>query len=111
MDKQIQSLAPDYKKIYVDIILSKFPDKMSHCKRILDKHNLSGLDVITLNSIIFGCTDKATEIFNQKHRSYKKCDILRILDYQKQHNLNNTQLSRHFKLSKNTITSWKKKFY
>lgn len=55
------------------------------------------------NEIIFG---KKTE--NQKFKSYKRSDILKILDYQKKHKLNNIQLAKHFKMSRNTITKYKK---
>lgn len=102
---------PDYKRIYTDIIDIKYPDKKTECEFLLNKPNLSVLDVIELNSRIFGIVpDRSTEIFNQKLRSYRRADILKILDYQKKHRLNNSQLAKHFKLSRNTITKWKKVF-
>lgn len=111
MDIQIQKITPPhYKKIYTDILNKKHPDKKEECKTLLDKENLSVLDVIKLNRIIFGFVDKETESFNQKHRSYTKSDILQILNHQKKYNLNNTQLALHFKLSRNTVTKWKKMF-
>ena len=58
-----------------------------------------------LNEIIFG---KKTE--NQKFKSYKRSDILKILDYQKKYKLNNSQLANHFNISRNTVTKWKKMF-
>ena len=39
---------------------------------------------------------------------HHKTTILEILQYQKNNNLNNNQLADHFKLSRNTITKWKK---
>lgn len=101
---------PDYKTIYTDILNKKYPHKKQDCKNILDKNNISVLDILELNRKIFGNSDKETESFNQKHRSYSKTDIIKILDYQKKHNLNNIQLARHFKLSRNTIAKWKKIF-
>lgn len=47
---------------------------------------------------------------NQKYRSYDKATIIEILNYQKKNSLNNTQLSNHFKLSRNTVTKWKTLF-
>lgn len=99
-------MIPDYKLIYSDILIKKFPHKQEKCKTLLNKSNLSVLNIIELNTIIFGKSDNTS----QKHRSYRKSDILMILDYQKKNKLNNTQLANHFKLSRNSISKWKKIF-
>ena len=101
---------PDYKTIYTDILHKKYPEKKAECFPLLEKENLSVLDIIELNKKIFGIADKETQAENQKYRSYSKSDILKILDYQKKHKLNNSQLSKHFKLSRNSVTKWKKMF-
>lgn len=101
---------PNYRLIYHDIISIKCPGKKEECNPILNKKEISILDVIKLNMIIFGINDKETQIFNQKHRSYDESTILEILDYQAKNNLNNTQLANHFKLSRNTVAKWKKHF-
>ena len=59
---------------------------------------------------IFGIGNRETQAENQKHRSYSKSDILKILDYQKKNNLNNSQLANHFSLSRNTVAKWKRMF-
>ncbi len=100
---------PNYRRIYSDI-LNKHPEKKAECLPLLKKENLSVLDIIELNKIIFGIVDKQKQAENQKHRSYSKSDILKILDYQKKNNLNNTQLANNFSLSRNTIAKWKKMF-
>ena len=46
----------------------------------------------------------------RKFRAYNKLTIMEILEYQKKNNINNTELSRYFKLSRNTIAKWKKCF-
>jgi len=97
---------PDYKKIYTDIIHKKYPHKKSECEPLLMKKNLSALDILKLNQQIFG----QMESINQKHRSYHKKDILQILDYQKKYNLRNKQVAEHFKLSRNTVSKWKRIF-
>jgi len=102
--------APDYKTIYTDILHSKFPDKKEECLPLLKKKNLSAIDILRLNRKIFGSTGKEALTENQKHRSYTKSDILYLLDYQKKHKLNNSQLARHFKLSRNSVAKWKKMF-
>jgi len=99
---------PDYKKIYSDIIRLKHPEKETICQSILLKKRLNFIDVLSLNKKIFG----TTELFsiNQKYRAYDKVAIFKILDYQKEHNLNNIQLASHFRMSRNTITKWKKTY-
>ncbi|KMQ58904.1 transposase [Chryseobacterium sp. BLS98] len=101
---------PNYKNIYSDIVAKKFPHKQKECETLLKMNRLSFLNIIELNTIIFGTSDIQTENFNQKHRSYQKSDILKILEYQKKNRLNNIQLANHFKLSRNTVTKWKKMF-
>ncbi len=97
----------NYHAIYADILENKFPQKKEECRNLLEKRNLSSMDVIELNKKIFGISNKKIESENQKHRSYDKSDILKILDYQKKNRLNNSQLARHFKLSRNTVAKWK----
>lgn len=101
---------PNYKKIYTDIIEKKYPHRRSACEQILNKETLSVLDVMELNRKIFSFQDRNTQDFNQKHRAYGKSDIMSILRYQKENNLNNSQLASHFKLSRNTVAKWKKLF-
>ncbi|MDR6919702.1 MULTISPECIES: helix-turn-helix domain-containing protein [Chryseobacterium] len=101
---------PDYKRLYSDIIDQKYPEKKFECRKILEKGELSVLDIVSINRKIFGISDEETQTANQKYRSYKKSDIVQILDYQKKHNFNNSQLARHFKMSRNTIAKWRKLF-
>lgn len=100
---------PDYKRIYIDILNIEYPHKQEECKNILKKRVLTTIDIIELNQKIFGVNEE-TEISNQKHRSYQKSDIFYILKYQRDNNLNNSQLSECFRLSRNTISKWKKLF-
>lgn len=104
------STPPNYKRIYTDLIKKKHPEKEISCKSILKKEKLSALDIIKVNQIIFGSTNKDAEADNQKHRSYNKSAIVEILKYQKKNNLNNSQLAIHFKLSRNTVAKWKKMY-
>ncbi|MCJ7935654.1 MAG: helix-turn-helix domain-containing protein [Chryseobacterium sp.] len=104
-----ENKGPNYKKIFTDIIAAKYPEKMLKCEMLLSKENLSVTDVIQLNEMIFGKNDNPGEN-SQKFRSYDKSTILKILDYQKQNKLSNIQLANHYKLSRNTISKWKKVF-
>lgn len=104
----MNSPTPDYKKIYLDITSKKHPEKREICKALLEKESLSAIDIIKLNKIVFGQNEKTTNASNQQLRSYSKSDIFKFLEYQKKHNLNNIQLANHFKLSRNSVTKWKK---
>lgn len=97
---------PDFKQIYTDIISRKYPHKYGLCEYLLSKNELLTLDILELNTIIFGTSEKRSS----QYRSYKRHDILKILDYQKENKLNNTQLALHFKLSRNTVSKWRKIF-
>lgn len=103
-------MRPNYKRIYSDIINKKYPDRLEHCKVLLETPELSVLDIIKLNRIVFGFVDILTEKLNQKYRSYTKSAIYEILECGKCNNYNNSQLANHFKLSRNTIVKWKKLF-
>jgi hypothetical protein len=103
--KQSHSNTPDYKKIYNDLIDLKYPEKKRKCAKILSKKILSILDIIEINSIIFNYNQDIKS--NQHHHAYNKETIYKILEYQKKNCLNNTQLAKHFKLSRNTVAKWK----
>ena len=104
--QKMKPLTPDFRLIYSDIISKLYPEKKIDCIKLLSKKELSIMDILELNHMIFG---KSGEI-NQKYRSYDKSDILKILDFQKKHKLNNTQLAKHFTLSRNSVARWKKAF-
>ncbi|WP_231128606.1 hypothetical protein [Chryseobacterium vaccae] len=71
---------------------------------------LSALDIVELNNRIFGTKDQNLKKMNQKLRSYNESDILRILNYQKNHRMNNLQVAEHFGMSRNTLTKWRRIF-
>ncbi|MDP9960841.1 helix-turn-helix domain-containing protein [Chryseobacterium lathyri] len=101
---------PNYKKLYTDIISYKNPKKWKECSFILAKAELTTLDIINLNEIIFTTTDKEISRFNQQHKSYDKNAIIDMLTHQHVNKLNNTQLAIRFKLSRNSVAKWKKKY-
>jgi DNA-binding transcriptional regulator YiaG len=101
---------PNYNKIYLDLLKAKFPDKVDIYSNLLTNKKLSVLDVIKLNEAIFGKSTQEDQKQNQKYKAYDKSSIMEILRYQKKYRLNNSQLARHFQLSRNTVASWKKKF-
>lgn len=59
------------------------PLKAKDCETILNKESLTGMDVITLDNIIFRSSSSlVAKKFNQRHRSYDKQSIQQIPDYQ-----------------------------
>ena len=68
------------------------------------------MDIMELNNRIFGTRNQDVKKMNQKLRSYNETDIMRILDYQKNHRMNNIQVAEHFGLSRNTMTKWRRIF-
>lgn len=103
-------MTPNYKKIYMDLLDQKYPCKKDLCKPILEKENLEFMDVIRLNELIFNQEKEGYKKKDEQYRSYDKAAIAKILDYQKEFQLNNTQAANHFKMSRNTIAKWKKLF-
>lgn len=101
---------PDYQRIYRDFLKMKFPEKEKNCLPFLQKENFSQLDVINLEIILFGKKQSEEFLNDGRHRSYDKSTIFKILDYQKKHNLNNSELAKHYGLSRNTVAKWKKHF-
>ena len=83
---------------------------MDQCKKILQKENLSELDILELNQKIFGNSELDAERFNQRHRAYNEAAIKQILNYQSKYRCNNTELAKYFKLSRNMVAKWKKMF-
>jgi hypothetical protein len=100
---------PNYLKIYQDMIAKKYPEKSEQAKSILQKKQLKAIDVIMLNNIIVGF-DSHDIRNNQKLKSYDQATIFEILMYQKSNSLNNKQTAKHFNISRNSLSSWKKKF-
>ena len=102
-------MGPDYKQIYTDIIEEKFPEKIGDIKIMQKIEGISSvIDIITLNKMVFGEPELLIECGNQKLRSYDHKSIVNILDYQKKNKLNNTETANHFKMSRNTISKWKR---
>lgn len=92
------------------MISIKYPDKEPICQSILNKKEFTVLDIIRLNNLITGTGNKTSLASNQKLRAYDRATVMQILEYQKKNGLNNTQLAKHFKLSRNSVAKWKKKY-
>ncbi|MGE8431539.1 helix-turn-helix domain-containing protein [Chryseobacterium joostei] len=101
---------PNYRLIFLDILNEKFPNKKKSCMPLIDKKELSPLDVIKVNRKIFGDGNKNKMALNHKHKAYDKKTIIEILKYQENHRLSNIQTALHFELSRNTVAKWKQQF-
>lgn len=97
-------MKPNYHKIFSDIMAEQplSVEKSTKCKKILSKSELSDLEVLDLNYLIFGESD------DNKHKSYDKETIAFIISYQQENHMTNLQISELFHISRNTISSWKK---
>lgn len=96
---------PNYRNIYFDYIQKNTPEKIGLYEFFFRKKEITSLDVIKINKLLF---PKPSLLNDNKYKSYDKKTIYEILDYQIKNNLNNTQLSLHFNISRNTIAAWKK---
>ena len=103
-------MTPDYKRLYTDYINQKTPAKMSSVERILKKENLSNYDVLMMNNILFQHQEAAIKFQSQKHRAYSKETIVELLRHQQKNRLNNSEMAKHFNLSRNSVAKWKKMF-
>lgn len=101
---------PDYKRIYRDLIAIEFPDKINDTKFFFSKcGNWSNSDVLKFHRFLYN-TKEGYVTDNNKHKSYDKETIIEILEYQRKNNLNNLETSKHFGVSRNSITKWRKIF-
>ncbi|HLW41084.1 MAG TPA: hypothetical protein VKY82_01800 [Flavobacterium sp.] len=113
MDQKTQknrNLEPDYVRIYKDLIKMKFPEFLDDFEELLQKEELNFFEITRINKILFGKKNRDQKSLEQKYKAYDKATILKMLRYQKKHGLNNTQLANHFKLSRNTVASWRRIF-
>lgn len=111
MAEKRYNMTPDYKQIYLDILHEKFPEKWADItiRNQLDTLN-SALDVLKFNKLVFGEPEYIMEFSSQRLRSYDEESILKILKHQKKNELSNLQISKDFKISRNTIKKWKSIF-
>lgn len=96
---------PNYHKIYEDILKSKGLN-LNRPMPEFDKN----IEVIKFNNSI--SDNKNDENFkeNQLSKAYDEKSILEILQYQKKHQISNSELAKIYNLSRNTVARWKR-FY
>lgn len=96
-------MKPDYQKIFQDMFKYNFVEHNQALSERLEKGPLTSIEVMQLNNRLFYKNKKQSSIY----KAYDKSSIKKILQYQKIHQLNNTELAKHFGISRNTIAKWK----
>ncbi|UZT97994.1 helix-turn-helix domain-containing protein [Chryseobacterium fluminis] len=103
-------MRPNYTKIYYDLLLEKQPEKLKDKKiKSLISDLTTAEKVLKFNELIFGPQGEDS-INNHKLRSYNKETIIKILQYQKKHNLSKRFTAKIYGLSRTTIQKWHKDF-
>lgn len=105
-----QIIRPHYSRIYRDLIALKFPNHLHEFQEFIVKDNLTDFEIEELNKRLFKIKSKEQNKLLQRYKAYNEKTIMKILRYQKKHQLTNTQVAGHFNVSRNTITSWRKTF-
>lgn len=101
-------MKPNYSKIYHDLLLEEYPEKLKDVKvKELLKNLNTSEEVIKFNEKIFEQSKESQEN-NQKLRTYDKATMLKILKYQKEHGFSSNYISKQYKISRTTIAKWKK---
>lgn len=101
-------MKPNYTKIYHDLLLEEYPEKLKDgkVKELLQNLNTSD-EVIKFNEKLFEQSKESQEN-NQKLRTYDKETMMKILTYQKQHGFSSNYISKKYKISRTTLAKWKK---
>lgn len=94
---------PNYQKIYSDLLKFKGLEKEITIPQ-LDK----SIDIIKFNNLISKRVGEQKSYITQQSKSYDEESIIELLRYQKEYDLNNTQLANEYSLSRNTVAKWKK---
>lgn len=68
---------------------------------------MSIIGVLRFNKLLFG-NESIQNKTNNQYKAYDLDTVVYILEYQKEFNLSNTEISIMFSVSRNTITRWKK---
>jgi hypothetical protein len=115
--KRLEVNKVNYKRLYFDFI-SELSDLSVYEKLMLTRHintyfnaSFSFKQLYKINHLI----QKSLKRMNYKTKrksvnAYDKRYILEILSYQKELGLSDSTMSLEFKLSRNTLASWKKRF-
>ncbi|MFC7346372.1 helix-turn-helix domain-containing protein [Chryseobacterium zhengzhouense] len=101
-------MRPNYNRIYQDLLKMNHPEKLE-CPKV--REQLEKLDsteeILKLNERLFK-QSKETAKTNQQLKTYDKKTMLKLLNYQKKHDLSTSFMSRKYNISRTTFSKWKK---
>ncbi len=66
-------------------------------------------DVLNFNELVFKQSKESMKN-NQKLKTYDKKTMLKLLQYQKKHGFSTSYMSKKYKISRTTLSKWKKTF-
>ncbi|EJL70041.1 helix-turn-helix domain-containing protein [Chryseobacterium populi] len=103
-------MRPNYRKIFQDMLQLEHPDKLEDPKirELLKKLNTTE-EVLNFNDKLFKQSKESLKN-NQKLKTYDKKTMLKLLQYQKKHGFSTSYMSKKYKISRTTISNWKKTF-
>lgn len=101
---------PNYHQIYIDIINQRCPDQWQEYACYFVHSNLTHFEILHLNKLIFHPLAGGDTRENKRFKSYDRETILKILRYQKDEHISNSELAHVFGISRNTVAKWKKHY-
>ncbi|WP_419868654.1 helix-turn-helix domain-containing protein [Chryseobacterium sp. CT-SW4] len=103
-------MRPNYTKIYEDLIRLECPEKLTEPTIKKQLQNLNTCeDILNFNEKIFKQSKQSLKD-NQKLKTYDRKTMLKLLQYQKQHGFSTNYMSKKYKISRTTLTKWRKTF-
>ena len=100
---------PDYQKIYKEITERFHKNKTDKVKTYLQKEEWTSFDVIAVNKLLYDMKENNELKVDKRCKAYDEQTIISVLNHQKEFRLNNSELSRLFKISRNSVISWRKR--
>ncbi|ROH97483.1 hypothetical protein BCF50_2330 [Chryseobacterium daecheongense] len=103
-------MRPNYNKIYHDMLKKEHPEKLKDpsIRRLLSKLHTTE-DILKFNDKLF-TQSREKQQNNQKLKTYDKQTMLKLLQYQDKHGFSTSYMSKKYKISRTTITKWRKTF-
>jgi|SRR5690606_483767 len=103
------TIKPDFGRIFQEIAQKKEHSE-SLIGHIAGIKEWNSLNVIKTSEKVVEKPDGENLKLNRTHRAYDEQSVKEILKYQKINNLNNSEMMMLFKVSRNSISKWKKMF-
>ncbi|MDR6516248.1 hypothetical protein [Chryseobacterium camelliae] len=103
-------MRPNYVKIFTDMLKEYDPEKLNDPKIQRQLRNLNtSEDVLNFNEKVFQ-QSKEMQKSNQKLKTYDRKTMIKLLKYQQKHGFSTSYMSRKYKISRTTLSKWRKNF-